>query len=448
MFKKKQKAVLPVSEQQADDSYKLNTAAWTDEDEIFNFDYDPARVLYESDFDASLSGWASRTPDPEHYEYGKYEVTAELSGEEKHSGSRSLKIAGRKMNWNGATIDITEYLKPEEYHYEAMVWVKYGEPCTPQRVYLSIETHSSVNGMDFPYFGAWDDYAGHRGILSKYKLPVGCGPDFWDTRYPRGYTTADGWLLLRGKLEIRVAQHERVLVYIETGEDEENSNDIYIDDFVLLRGTSNPKGFRPAPKKAREVKPAEEAKVQESAKLEKSESASGEEFEIKNGELIKYNGSAANVIIPDGVSSIGNDAFAGNSALAGVTIPRGVTSIGRGAFLSTGLTQVIIPDGVLRIHGDAFASCRSLKSVSIPDSVKRIGDTSFKTSNDITEINMSPAAWELFKERFVDTVCYKERHRKQEQEKHRKTWEAEGKCVQCGGDLGMFRKCKSCGVKS
>jgi len=236
MFKKKQKAAEPVS-----DGYKLNTAAWSDDDEIFSYEYDSARVLYHSDFDTSLSGWVARAPDPEHFDYGKYEVKAELSDEQKHSGTRSLKVSGRQMNWNGATIDVTSYLKPDEYHYEAMAWVKYGEPCTPQQIFLSIETHSFVGGMDFPYFGVWDDFCGHRGILSKYKLPVGCGPDFWDTRYPVNYTTPDGWLLLRGKLEIRVAQHERVLVYIETGEDELNANDIYIDDFVLLRGTENSK---------------------------------------------------------------------------------------------------------------------------------------------------------------------------------------------------------------
>ena len=52
------------------------------------------------------------------------------------------------------------------------------------------------------------------------------------------------------------------------------------------------------------------------------------DFEIESGVLKKYTGKGGDVVIPDGVSSIGNQAFFGCESLMSVTIPDGVTSIG------------------------------------------------------------------------------------------------------------------------
>ena len=60
------------------------------------------------------------------------------------------------------------------------------------------------------------------------------------------------------------------------------------------------------------------------------------------------------VTIPNGVTSIGNEAFAYCKDLTSVTIPSSVTSIGRGAFQGTGLTSVTIPKSVTSIADDAF----------------------------------------------------------------------------------------------
>ncbi|MBP3762213.1 MAG: leucine-rich repeat domain-containing protein [Ruminococcus sp.] len=86
-------------------------------------------------------------------------------------------------------------------------------------------------------------------------------------------------------------------------------------------------------------------------------------FEIKNGVLI----------IPDGVTSIGDEAFSYCESLKSVTIPDSVTSIGDLAFLHcTNLTSVTIPDSVTSIGKCAFLECESLESVTIPDSVTNI----------------------------------------------------------------------------
>ena len=56
------------------------------------------------------------------------------------------------------------------------------------------------------------------------------------------------------------------------------------------------------------------------------------DFVIENGVLKKYKGQGGDVVIPEGVTSIGFWAFSDCSSLASVVIPEGVTSIGAAAF--------------------------------------------------------------------------------------------------------------------
>ena len=94
------------------------------------------------------------------------------------------------------------------------------------------------------------------------------------------------------------------------------------------------------------------------------------------------------LVIPDGVTSIGDSAFIDCTGLTSVTIPNSVTSICDSAFLGcTGLTSVTIPDSVTRIYNSAFRGCTGLTSVTIPNSVTDIG-CAFRGCTGLTSVTI------------------------------------------------------------
>ncbi len=101
------------------------------------------------------------------------------------------------------------------------------------------------------------------------------------------------------------------------------------------------------------------------------------------------------LVIPDGVTSIGDRAFYGCTGLTSVTIPSSVTSIGYYAFYGcTGLTSVTIPRGVTRIETSTFEGCTGLTSVRIPRGVTRIGLHAFnKCENLANAIFSGTSGW-------------------------------------------------------
>ncbi len=95
------------------------------------------------------------------------------------------------------------------------------------------------------------------------------------------------------------------------------------------------------------------------------------------------------VVIPDGITSIGNYAFSGYRGLTSVTIPSSVTSIGEDAFYNcVGLTSVIIPNGVTKIKKYTFCSCDGLTNIIIPESVTSIGINAFSFCRELTNITI------------------------------------------------------------
>ncbi|MCD8294712.1 MAG: leucine-rich repeat domain-containing protein [Clostridia bacterium] len=87
---------------------------------------------------------------------------------------------------------------------------------------------------------------------------------------------------------------------------------------------------------------------------------------IHYGELISYLGNDTHVVIPDGVTIIGVNAFYCKAEIQGVEIPDTVTKIGEGAFGEcTSLESITIPASVTQISRGAFYNCNSLQTINI-----------------------------------------------------------------------------------
>ncbi len=109
------------------------------------------------------------------------------------------------------------------------------------------------------------------------------------------------------------------------------------------------------------------------------------------------------VVIENGVTSIGQLAFASHGTLTSVTIPDSVTYIGNGAFCNCrGLTSVTIPGRVMNIDDNAFYGCSGLTSVEIGNGVTRIGNCSFYGCSGLTSMTIPDSVTNIDNWAFYD----------------------------------------------
>lgn len=145
------------------------------------------------------------------------------------------------------------------------------------------------------------------------------------------------------------------------------------------------------------------------------------------------------VTVPDGVTSIGKEAFSMCSGMVDVTIPASVTSIGENAFYlcyrlenvhisdldawlgihfvsaksnplaeannlylnGNPVTEAVVPEGVTEIVPFMF-SFKSLTSIQIPDGVTSIGESAFKSCRQLTSIRIPDSVTSIGQSAFED----------------------------------------------
>lgn len=117
--------------------------------------------------------------------------------------------------------------------------------------------------------------------------------------------------------------------------------------------------------------------------------ASSADFQVDNGILVKYVGTASTVSIPSEIKKIGAEAFAGNTNITSVSIGKNVKEIEYGAFRDcTSLTTVALPDSLETIGNGAFSNNISLKRIAFKGNVKNLGSGVFAGCNSLSTLSV------------------------------------------------------------
>ena len=92
--------------------------------------------------------------------------------------------------------------------------------------------------------------------------------------------------------------------------------------------------------------------------------------------------------LPDELERIGEYAFAGSVAFERVQIPPHVEIIAGFAFYDAGLTEITFPEGLLSIGRNAFAFCKDLRRVRMPDGLIEIGDNLLRYCDSLEDVRI------------------------------------------------------------
>lgn len=134
------------------------------------------------------------------------------------------------------------------------------------------------------------------------------------------------------------------------------------------------------------------------------------DFDISpKGVLTEYKGPGGDVVIPEGVKEIANQAFTGCKGLASVTIPEGVRKISHYAFGECSLQSVTIPKSVQSIEASAFCECENLTSVTFQDreDAPGIEQDIFYNSPNITNVTIPKCIARIALALFENTLWLK-----------------------------------------
>ena len=117
-------------------------------------------------------------------------------------------------------------------------------------------------------------------------------------------------------------------------------------------------------------------------------SGTGDMYDYTSSNTLFYNNeSIKKIVIKDGVTSIGFQAFAGCSNLKSVELGKNIERIGQHAFCDCiGITDITLPESVTKIDRYAFLGCSKLKHITMSENISSIGDGAFKDCTSLLDI--------------------------------------------------------------
>ena len=128
---------------------------------------------------------------------------------------------------------------------------------------------------------------------------------------------------------------------------------------------------------------------EQEVKAAKGDQVIDDVFVVNGTTLRDYTGEEENVIVPDGITCIGRDAFTGCQA-----------------------KTITLPDSVVEIEDNGFYGCHSLEKISFSKNVKKIGVRAFYFSEELREISSMEGVEEIGRSAFSETLWLEEQQKK------------------------------------
>ena len=95
------------------------------------------------------------------------------------------------------------------------------------------------------------------------------------------------------------------------------------------------------------------------------------------------------VVIEEGITSIGDNAFLRCDALTEVSLPESLNRIGAEAFSYSGLRSVVLPASLMSIESFAFSGCPNLAEVFLPASLTTVGNSAFYECGSLNDVHFA-----------------------------------------------------------
>ncbi len=106
--------------------------------------------------------------------------------------------------------------------------------------------------------------------------------------------------------------------------------------------------------------------------------------------------SITEIILPEGLTYVGNSLCKGCTNLERIVLPSTVTEIRGSAFNHCkNLKEINIPNGVTKIENFAFDSCKSLEKIILPDTLVSVGTMAFWCCEKLSEITIPPSLTDI-----------------------------------------------------
>lgn len=131
-------------------------------------------------------------------------------------------------------------------------------------------------------------------------------------------------------------------------------------------------------------------------------------IEIADNAFTSTNGMKVKAVnIPDGVITIGRNAFKNCKSLSAIELPNSITSIYDYAFSGCeNLESVILPKLITRIPNYIFQGCNSLSTIFIPNTVQTIGWNAFDGCSSLATFTIPESVWIVGINAFTGTTWY------------------------------------------